>query len=683
MTRKLYQPRTANVASPSAKVSRSPKDTEIKNHSPKERSPKSTSLRQPELLSSDPPLPAAGLPPSAFVSLPGSESGEFSNFLFVRSEKEGNPAMRAILGSEYEWKRRFVRVINHPPGYERLQLFRTEKRKASACEAPMIREMLLSIPLHELHVVSSQYLPQDVQLQFDNFDPEINRVATEYVYGHIRLVLVFKETAPVRELDICCTSSVERDLWATFFVKFICSNERAELLAYESNPPIRVSIPFEPEEGVQHFVNFFLSGVRPEDEKKSSVEAESSGQQDQLEVVEKHQRTVSPLQWEVLLSTSLFARKPFKVECVRTGVFTLIDVGEFPIDIVYEEPSQPYVFLLRLEDPSVASMLNLFLNEERALEVRCMQEPRKFRQWINSCFGITKNMGFMKSFHGKSLVPSSTRGEGSVGGDGDEHDASPRLVAVSTLTGSTRQLKSRKSFASVNGSLRRKVVQIIDSESFNWKEMGSLAFVEFNIFAQQPEGCGVFAKRIVALDQIKGRLYVLEVPPGSAILLDIDFADITDVTGSSGIFGDAGFTLHLRDVGIEVKVVPLHKDARKMWTITLRNALQKIRPQESREEINNRIRTEHQDPVFEDSLNCHLCGKDAYRTGLCSSGLLHTHYLTFLETSKDRHGSFFELLPPRTVHVSVDSADEIFTTTINAITRADKALRSLGDEEAL
>lgn len=120
-----------------------------------------------------------------------------------------------------------------------------------------------------------------------------------------------------------------------------------------------------------------------------------------------------------------------------------------------------------------------------------------------------------------------------------------------------------------------------------------------------------------------------------------------------------------------------------MWTISLRNALLKLRLLDSREDVNQRLKTEEQDPVFADSLVCALCGKDSHRTGLCYSGLLHTHFLTFLEMSKERRGLYYDLLPPRTVHVSLKDADEICKSTTNAIARAESALLALHDEESL
>lgn len=648
----------------------------------------------PRLSEAEIPLPSPHDSINDFCILPSSGKKVLQSFVFVRVERSDvSLAKKIVLGPQLEWKRRFLRIICLAPGRERLEIYRTERRKG---EHPAIKEIVHSFPLSSLEFVQQQQLSQDEQLQFELFDYDSKKITQEYVYGHIRMVLHFHHQSSPKEalktfvMELCCTSSYERDQWVDFFVSYICKREREELLAYSppAAPVVRMSLC--PHDGVQRFTSYFLAGARNDESKLKAKESEGFGDEG-LAPISKNERTTSALTWDVLVATTVLDRKKVKVACNSVGIFTILGLGEFATDSAEPDVSHPDVFYVKPQDPALAEVLGLYLNDDKMFQFRVLQEVKKFRQWLHQCFGLSRE-GEMRSFYspdGQSWNRSKNRSADASSTDQNVSFASPLTPGMSPQSGDegdgvpffqTSLERSRTLTSETLRRVRSVVLQkrklnsiaqraISDPKSFVWGEMASLAFVEYCVIGSDPLPETRFAVRIVALDANDSRVFVLSPPPSSDIVMEFGLQDVVCITGYSDVYGDAGFTLHLYTYGIEVRIVPLRYEARKMWTVALRYfwASDRLLRDTSTEEADSKylggaaglyLCQSNVSSIVHSSTLCGLCSEPKYGTPQCRvSGLQHVEYITHVSQARKECGTSISALPLRQVAVVRDPLD--------------------------
>jgi hypothetical protein len=663
--------------------------------------------KQPD---ADVPLPSAQGSINDFFVLPSSGKKVLQSFVYVRVErKDVLLAKKLVLGPQLEWKRRFMRVLCQTPGRERIEIYRTERRKG---EHPSIKEVVHSFPLASLEFVQQQQLTQDEQLQFETFDYDSKKITQEYVFGHIRMLLYFQHRQSAKErprsltIEMCCTSSSERDQWVDFFVSYICKREREELLAYAPLPAPVVRMALYPQEGVQRFTSHFLSGARDDESKAKAKESNTFGNEG-LAPISMNERTTSAITWDVLIAITVLDRKKVKVQCNSVGIFTIVELGEFAIASSEPDASHPDVFYVKPQDPSVAEVLGLYLNDDKMFQIRVLQDAKKFRQWLHQCFGLSRD-GEMRSFHsphGQSWF--SERRHRSMDASSMDQNASFAVPPSPGMSPQSAEETSGVPFfqtsvereRAMNPDSLRRVRSVVlqkknlhsvalraisEPTSFAWNEMASLAYVEYAIIGSDPLPETKFTMRIIALDAKGSRFYVLSPPPINEIILEFGFQDVTYVTGYSDIFGDAGFTLHLFEHGIEVRVVPLWCEAKKMWCVAMRYFLvsDRLLRDTSSEDVNSRylagagglyLRATHVAEVVQATTVCGLCGEPKNGTPQCRvSGLQHYEYVQHVTQAIAECGSAMAALPMRDVAVPRD-ASELLRKCKEALRRAREA----------
>ncbi|CUG61000.1 Hypothetical protein, putative [Bodo saltans] len=324
-------------------------------------------------------------------------------------------------------------------------------------------------------------------------------------------------------------------------------------------------------------------------------------------------------------------------------------------------------------------------------QIRVLHDSKKFRQWLHQCYGLSRD-GEMRSFHsphGQSWF--SERRSRSMDASSADHNVSfavppsPGMSPQSDESGGVPffQTSFEREKTMNSDSLRRVrsvVLQkknlhsvalraISEPASFAWNEMASLAYVEYAIIGSDPLPETKFTTRIIALDAKRNRFYVLSPPPINEIILEFGFLDVTCVSGYSDIFGDAGFTLHLFEHGIEVRVVPLRYEAKKMWSVAMRYFLinDRLVRDASSEEINARylagagglyLKSTHVAEVVQATAVCGLCGEPKNGTPQCRvSGLQHYEYIQHVTQAISECGSAMSALPMRDVAVPRDALE--------------------------
>lgn len=653
------------------------------------------------------PLPGPQSSINDFTVLPITGKKVLQTLIYCRLERpETSAARRFLLGPQMEWKRRFMRVVSVTPGKERIEVYRTERRRG---EHPTIKELIYNFPLSALEHVHPQYLEQSSQLQFEHFDYDSKKVTQEYVYGHIRMVLIFA-AAECPSMELCCTSSAERDAWVDYLVGYICKRERVDLLEYQPVQYKNVSIPLQPQEGVQRFTSTFLSGAQQRfaAAKEAKGGATNPFVNSDLEPISRTERSTSALRWTVLVSTSVISRKQFNVECARLGIFSLDELGEFAVESAHMDNGHADTFYVKPEDPSVAKVLGLYLNDDKMIEVRTLQDSKKFWVWLMQCFGVNAK-GFQRSFHSPNGSQWSSRRSAdavsqlsdnntSFALDGRGH--SPNIESTSSdggvpffKLGQTKKDAYEASMRRVesvviqkrklNALARRAITQ---PSTFDWHQMATLAYVEYNVIGGPPTPESSYKKRVVALDSTAKRLYVLGVPPDHRVVLDLPVNDVAYISGYSDVYGDSGFTMHLFRVGLEINVVPLREEARRMWNVALRFCWQTehLLRDMSREAANAQFLGVPRDEMELDGLCvahaqtvCALCGRRKYGALQCSvSGLQHAEYLKHVKQAQAAYGSGLAAMPVRNVRCPTD-VNELLERTRKTLERSRLVAASL------
>jgi hypothetical protein len=530
------------------------------------------------------------------------------------------------------WKRRFVRLIANLPDPS-IEVYRWIKnKKGEAAPGPL----LYKIPLSSIDFAERQHTEEHETFVFDAVRSHVagNEITERHVFGNIILRLFSHSSTTFRGADVAFCRYELRDNWKEVIETILCERERQVLFAGGQFPDLP-PVPERPRDDVPRFINSFLSGMKPMEDKVEECEQNP-----------KQELRVSPLRFDVVFLVDPDNRKKFQVECSTLKTLTLVKFGEFLVNSIQEDLAHPDIYFVEPENANDAASLGLYINEDGCFEVRTLGDSKTFRIWLQGCFGAikvqkdTREVGSWASWIGSRSVMKLKANDANF-----------------PLTECNDDVEEIVADASADPEPPSRAWRL---EQIDWRRFSCSAMVEYNEINAPPTVASTFAERLLQFDieEYRQVLYIATVPPRRVVHLRLCLKDITVVTGFSEIYASTGFTLHCFDLGLEVHIIPQAPDARDVLIEILKNCDRVLAQSRSREEVNESFLCYTSDRFI--SMYCKVCGQHSIKNPLCHvSHQLHAAYLQgLIESASDRHlneNSVMQFFPPRkVVHREID-----------------------------
>ena len=556
----------------------------------------------------------------------------FHAILLVRTTKSSSGQAPSLASNVSSWKERVVRVTKPQETNNGgcVEIFRLDREKNPEGE---VGDLLLSANLKDLDQVAPGCFQEEEKKRFLRFDSATQKLVPEYLYGHVQIQLTFLR-CEWSLIDLCCYTSVQRDLWYEFFSSLVYDKEYVGLLAVPDEVKVVCHMPDCSRDAVNRFFTLFMSQKpQVEEKQKEIIEERDEKDTQQLQFLAKRFDVI-------LVQDELGTREHARIECPRPGLISVHGKRDFAVERggVFQDPVNPDVFYLRPKRSDVVARdLGVQLTDG-CLQVVATSDAREFRQWLGMLFGgvSRKEDMYLGEMHfGEQRSPSTDTGSAQ---SDDSHNNRASLLASSVFK--------------PHGVRQR-------------AESTCLVYLQYNTVGQPPTPETSFTECFSVLNPLQRRWYFVRKPPSKVMLVELFFDDITAVSGYSALYGMAGFAIHAAKINLELLVVPQDSASRNDWMRTVAECRLRVVKGKTREEWNA--------GCSERPLLCMMCGEESTKSLFCSTtNLPHTELLDELAHSPSSPSRYLNILGKRSV-TTTSGVDSFLLEAKQALQRGREA----------